>query len=431
MKEKKINQQYGLYLKIFVCDNRSLFTSNPKKFVCKYSILEAKDNYLVLKKDHKSFANLEQYILEREENLIFNIIKKGKSFIIKHMYDKNILVSLDKYFLNINNMNFRLWKSIIKYEDEKIINDKNKCNYIFELNENSIIRLGNAKLILREFHIFGKNEKRIEKKNNIFTIKLKNEKNKICVECGRGFLGSDDPLVKLCNCNEYIHFSCKKKKIDIYKDENNGCICYSWNTNCSCGKFYPLSFYVEEINEDNDKNKRYNYYELIDIPRNKDEDYLLFEELEFQDTNANNIYKKCFYYVQLDKKDKTKIMLGAGSIINDEGKYNYDKMIKINESQKLSKYHAIIEYDKKTQKLNLRNISDTLNTLAINNCSHEFELKKDNHDDIIYELGNIKIEAKLITKDEFEKVKEEINQNPVEVKERNDLFNFFNDKNKK
>ena len=76
------------------------------------------------------------------------------------------------------------------------------------------------------------------------------------------------------------------------------------------------------------------------------------------------------------KESKTKIMLGAGSIINDEGKYNYDKMIKINESQKLSKYHAIIEYDKKTQKLNLRNISDTLNTLAINNCSHEFELKK-------------------------------------------------------
>ena len=192
-----------------------------------------------------------------------------------------------------------------------------------------------------------------------------------------------------------------------------------------------MSFYVEEINEDNDKNKRYNYYELIDIPRNKDEDYLLFEELEFQDTNENNIYKKCFYYVQLDKKDKTKIMLGAGSIINDEGKYNYDKMIKINESQKLSKYHAIIEYDKKTQKLNLRNISDSLNTLAINNCLYEFELKKDNHDNIIYELGNIKIEAKLITKDEFEKVKEEINQNPVEVEERNDLFNFFNDKNKK
>ena len=190
-----------------------------------------------------------------------------------------------------------------------------------------------------------------------------------------------------------------------------------------------MSFYVEEINEDNDKNKRYNYYELIDIPRNKDEDYLLFEELEFQDTNENNIYKKCFYYVQLDKKDKTKIMLGAGSIINDEGKYNYDKMIKINESQKLSKYHAIIEYDKKTQKLNLRNISDSLNTLAINNCLYEFELKKDNHDNIIYELGNIKIEAKLITKDEFEKVKEEINQNPVEIEERNDLFNFF--KNKK
>ena len=192
-----------------------------------------------------------------------------------------------------------------------------------------------------------------------------------------------------------------------------------------------MSFYVEEINEDNEKNKRYKYYELIDMPRNKDEDYLLFEELEFQDTNANNIYKKCFYYVQLDKKDKTKIMLGAGSIINDEGKYNYDKMIKINESQKLSKYHAIIEYDKKTQKLNLRNISDSLNTLAINNCLYEFELKKDNHDNIIYELGNIKIEAKLITKDEFEKVKEEINQNPVEVEERNDLFNFFNDKNKK
>ena len=217
MNAKKINQQYGLYLKIFVCDNKSLFTSNPKKFVCKYSILETKDNYLVLKKDHKSFANLEQYILEREENLIFNIKKKEKSFIIKHMYDKNILVSLDKYFLNINNMNFRLWKSIIKYEDEKIINDKNKYNYIFELNENSIIRLGNAKLILREFHISGKNEKRIEKKNNIFTIKLKNEKNKICVECGQGFLGSDDPLVKLCNCNEYIHFSCKKKKLIFIK----------------------------------------------------------------------------------------------------------------------------------------------------------------------------------------------------------------------
>ena len=393
---------FGLYLKILVCDSSSLFNPDPKKFKYKYSILETKDTYLIYKpkyQEFKPFANLNQFDLNKDENLIFNIKIKPKSIIIRNKLDDFVLINLNKYYYylndsnNFNNLNNRLWKSILKYDDDKkIINDKNISNYIFDLNENDIIRLGNIKIILREFHLSGNDIKNYasNKIKDIFTLKLKNEKDKICSICKKGFEDNNNPIVQFCNCKEdkkYIHYLCKKKEIENKDDDdnslkgnkNNGYINFFLNTQClDCGSFFPLSFYIEETDENN--KKIYNHYELIDIPRNKDEDYLLFETLEFK--NRANHYVKYFFYVKLEKKEQTNIMIGSKETIDDNNKYNFDIIIKMEEANTISRNHALIEYNKQTQKLKLKNISELQNTLVLKNFRYEFELEPNNHDNL-------------------------------------------------
>ena len=433
---KNTQKQYGVYLKILISDSSSIFNPDPKKLKYKYTLLETENIYLILKNDHKSLAKLNQYLLGNEENLIFIIKKKQENYILKYNSDNCVLVSLNKYYTHLTNLDFRLWKSILNYDNETIINEKNTYNYIFELNENDIIRLGNVKMILREFHISGTNIKNFnsDKITDIFTLKLKQEKNndnneKICSKCNKGYLGIDNPLIEFCYCkddNKYRHYLCEKNYIkkEIKINDNNGCLSYSMKTHCSkCGKFSPLCFYIEEKRE---KSKIYKFYDLIDIPRNKDEDYLLFEALEYQD--INNYYIKYFFYINLETneiaKEKTLIMIGRDK--DDMVKYNYDKLIKIEDNKTISNQHALIEYNKQSKKLRLRNLSEKLSTLVLKNFSYEFELKPDNHENLIFELGNIKIEAKLNSEDEFEEAKNEEKENKLKIEEKN--FEFEDNK---
>ena len=428
-KNNNINQQYGLHLSISVSDSTSLFNPEPKKLLCKYSLLELKDTHLILKSNHKTLANINQFALKKEENLIFKIKINSSSIIIKNKLDICILIDLNKYYHKLLSLNNRLYKSLLKFNDDIKITDKNRANYFFDLNENDIIRVGNVKLILREFHISGNNLKNNSsyKIKNIFTLKLKNEINKICSICKQGYTDDDknnnNPIIGICNCNEnkkYVHFNCKKKEISIKGNDinNTGSICFYYNTHCDCGKFFPLNFYLEENDEKNQK--MYKLYELMDIPRNKDEDYLLFETLEFQ--NNDNYYVKYFFYIKLetkDNKEKINIMIGKEKNYENKNEHKYEKIIKIDDEKSLSNYHALIEYDKKTKKLRLKNISNTQNTLVLKNFEYEFELKPDNHDNLIFEMRNIKIDAKLIKKEKFEEIKNEEKNNPYEIEERN------------
>ena len=76
----------------------------------------------------------------------------------------------------------------------------------------------------------------------------------------------------------------------------------------------------------------------------------------------------------------------------------------------VSSEHALIEYDLEEQKLILKNISDTHNTLVLEN-SVTLKSKEDN---LFMELGNIKIETHLMDKKEYEEIKNRYESDDIE-----------------
>ena len=196
----------------------------------------------------------------------------------------------------------------------------------------------------------------------------------------------------------------KKFKEILIKDENNnGCIRYYIKTNCFyCNKFIPLSFYIKE-------NKDYNLYELVDIPKDNNQEYLILETVDF--LNEQEDYIKYIYYIKLREKAKDKnidtILIGSNRR-KDKCEYQYNKLIEIGESS-VSNHHALLDYDIEEKNLTIRNISNTHNTLVLQN---KFVFEKNKNNKLLMELGNIQIESHLISdKEEFSEIKYKMENN--------------------
>ena len=398
--KKKNSKKYSLSLKILISKDSLFFNEN--EIILEYLLRQEEDTYLILKKkpkdSNKFLVKSNHYILnkDQDETLIFNINYKDNinSIEFYNPFDECYKCNLKKLYNKQDNLNYQLWKIIPKLHDIDYEDDEN--NEII-LKENDIIRLGRIKIILREINIKGyKIEENTDNNKKVFTAKLREEiENKICSICKKGDLEKSNPLIGLCLCDQdkkYRHYKCIKEKINIKKleNENNGCISYYVNTHCeNCGKYIPLNFYVME------KDKIETFYQLIEIPKNKDEDYLLFETFDFKE--LNNFYVKYFYYVKLGGKDKDKNYenIIIGKAFND--KYECDNFIKIEGDMEISDQHALIEYDKEAKKLSLKNISETQNLYILKD---KFILKKT--DNLNVEFGNIKIQGKLINNDNID-----------------------------
>ena len=319
----------------------------------KHIILQKNNSFLILKKDHKSFAIFKDQdkIHSEDETQIFVVYN---TFLL-NFYDtcKNYK-RIEKFYEKINNLNYALWKSIPEYPKNISINEENKDIYLYNLKENDIIRLGKIKLILREFHIANNNKK--EKNNNErpFTMKLKKFEGKICSICDKSNTETDNPIIQFCLCEKYKHFKCQKEKIKelIFFDGNNDdYISYSYKTQCfDCKNFILSSFIIED---------------------NKEKD--------------NNIQS---------------ILLGRKS--NRYKNKRFDNYIFIKNTDCLSHEHAIIEYNKEEKTLVLRNISETLNTLVL-----QKQISLEPNKNILLEVGNVQINSYLISNDD--KKIEEIN----------------------
>ena len=415
--EKLTLSNYSLGLHIIISEGSICF--NKKKFILEYKFIINEDLYLILQSNHKSLAKNVDYKLESGENLIFKInFNKDNTIRLLNPWDKCIDCEWEKLCNKFSELNFKLWKSIPKIQDDneyEISNNKNI--YFHELKKNDIIRLGNIKLILKEFHLSNQPNSS-EKLDNMFSVIFKNEysKDKICSICQMGYSDESNPLIDICHLKEekrYNHFKCLKNKINGENNfkifDNYGCISYYIITKCDfCTKFIPLSFYVEF------ENRKKKLFNLVDIPKDKNEDYLFFETLDFQ--RSDNYYIKYFFYVKLGKMEKNKnienIIIGR----KEDGKYKYDKLIKIGDDQKLSGQHALIEYDKENKNLILKNLSDTHNTLVLN---EKFILKPNDIEHM--ELGNIRINAQLIENNKLNDVKKEWEMNEDEIEVRKDI----------
>jgi len=444
-KEEKL----GLFCKIIVSDSTQLF--NKTKIIKEYSIL-LNENYpfLVLKRNLKSFAIMkEQPSIKPDEDLIFEIKIKSDSIELFNPIDRcSSCINQIKLYNKIAKLNYKLWqslKSLPESEKDFKITEENKNLYLYELKQNDIIRMGDIKFILREINIIHNNINNNDHNNkchdefmqNQYIMKIKPSEGNVCEICKKTDMQEDNPIIKLCECENHYHFKCMKEKIKerVIKeeDESVGCTRYYIKTNClGCKKFINLRFILDE----KDNNNNYNYlglseknfakkpklYELIDIEKKKEEEYLILETIDFKDTQYE--YIKYFFYIKFRKLEKNKnvetILIGGDRTKNE--KYRYDKLIKIEKNNSISSQHALIDYDIEEKTLILRNISDSHNTLILKDKNYleiipnndEFKFKQ-----ILLELGNIKIEPSLIKSNEFEEYENKMKNNPepIEIRE--------------
>lgn len=418
-----------LAINISVSDSSSIFNKNKiiKKFTHVFE--NEDDNYLILKSNHESFAILNhQGLIDDKEIMIFKIVIKKDEIKIVNVIDRcyNCTRKTKYYRQMIKESNFYLWKSIPKLEKYDFIDDKSVYLYTQQLKENDIIRLGTIKIIIREFHTFQNNQQNNQGNNNNcvdcckkkykkpFTLVLENDIEEICEFCRKKYLEPDNPLVKFCECEKYTHFKCMKARFKeiMTQSTENGCTRYYIKTHCFyCKKFIPWSFLIKDIKHNN----KYKLYELIDIPRNQNEEYLLLETFDFYDTQKEFI--KYIFYLKFRKQANNKnietILIGGDR--KKSNKYRYDKLVKIEKTNSISSQHALIDYDIEEKSLFLTNISDTHNTLVYQD---EFKMKKNENNKLFLELGNIKIESILIEDDKLEDVKKKMENNPEIFEER-------------
>ena len=463
---------------IYISDSSSyLFNKKKIKSKKKFFHEEQYDNCYLALKNHKNLIIAKyQSFITSDENIIFKTNKKDNQIELINCIDRcEECPSKNKFYDKINNIFYKLWRSILKIDKEENINKSNEHLYLYYLKENDIIRVGKVSIILRIFHkkdynnddnnninnninninininninnnninnininninnnnnnnininnINNINNNNNNNNNNIFnfnnniihnndckktkrqfTMVLESYEGLICSICNKNYIEENNPMIKLCECEKYRHFKCMKEEIRDKKlqYENNGCISYRVKTNCLyCKKFIPLTFYVKE-------GDKLTLYELLDIPLNNSKEYLLFETLDFQD--SQNEYYKYFFYVEFRKKEKNKNIetILIGSDRNKTHKYRFDKLMKIDHGT-VSSEHALIEYDLEEQKLILKNISDTHNTLVLEN-SVTLKSKEDN---LFMELGNIKIETHLMDKKEYEEIKNRYESDDIE-----------------
>ena len=454
----------GLVSEIIVNDSSNNINTNKK-----YINLFEENSFFILKNDKKSFEETKyQGFIEIDETLIFQV-KIEKDYInLIHHFDKCYNCSkLQKYYDTINMLNYDLWKVIKKPEQ-----DANDESYYFNLKKNDIFRFGNIKFILREFHVNNeindninskndnknnnnedKHEKNINKNENIednnnknnnnddinknqsdlsinisssqalnykiindkmpYTLLLESNPKKICKICNKSSSRENGPLVKLCLCEEYVHFNCKKKEMKeakyIREERDIWCNKYYIKTNCpKCKKFIPSHFIFKE-------GDIYQLYQLVDIPFKINEEYLLLETIDFLDTN--NEYIKCIFYIKLkDQKyfEENKIISISRGNVQKNMDDNND-LIPLNIPYFSGVPNIVYNINKKT--LSLKYNSDTYNTMVLES-QYKVEKNNDRINNILLELGNLKIKSYLVNEEEFDKIRNQKKNNPSKIEKR-------------
>ena len=416
---KKKEDEIFLSLIMLISDSSSIF--NKRKIIDKTRyIFKEDDIYLILKSNHESFAIANsQKLIEEKEILIFKKDKTKYQIKLVNLIDRLYNCSRMEKLYEINNkLNFYLYKSIPKLENYDLIDEKNVNFYTYHLKEDDIIRLGTVKIIIREFHTFpnnnnnGNNNDCSKKFKRQFTFLLEPSNETMCDICDKPSNEPNDPLIKFCLCERYTHFKCMKeklKKMTIIDNDNNGCTRFFIKTNCIyCKKFIPWSFVCKENND-------YKLYELIDIPRNNSEEYLILEVFDFFDHQHD--YIKYIFYIKFRKQAKDKnvetIMIGGDRRKSD--KYKFDKLVKIGNINSISSQHAFIDYDIESKTLVLTNISETHNTLVLQD---EYIMEPKGENKLLLELGNIKFEAQLKSSKEFDNIEKSLAYNPDKIEIR-------------
>ena len=99
-------------------------------------------------------------------------------------------------------------------------------------------------------------------------------------------------------------------------------------------------------------------FNFVDIPIPNDKDYLILESFPEKETNSNKIPKSIHVVEITDEEDIT------------IGRSHNNKIVL--EDKMVSKFHAIIKYDKKSGNLIIKNLSKHAGTLALVHPNDDF-----------------------------------------------------------
>ena len=336
------------------------------------------------KKENKIFTEIAQTKVREKGMYLFRILIKEKeqkiNYSIKVDYkfpfdvDKKNKIKWEDYIWYVINTEINSEKS--KDSDSSKNNKKNisESNIIqnddYILGENDILKIGNYKYIISKIFIKGKKVK-VRKKFYDFLPTL-HSVNK-CEFCG-------ELMVRLCECQEYIHVNELKKWMNDrfrkeYEYKNISDNYYFQIYRCiTCNTDYPLNFKYslkdlndeqndnserkESDNNKNGENMEEKIFNFIDIPIPKNKDYLILESFPEKETNSNKIPKSIHVAEITDEGDITIGRNTKNKIVLE------DKMV--------SKFHAIIKYDKKSGNLIIKNLSKHAGTLALVNPNDDF-----------------------------------------------------------
>ena len=310
---------------------------------------EIEDIFEILFKARKSKKNYYE--------LIYPIIKLNYK-------DKNEIEKLDK----------RIW--YVFKREKQIIENKNED---YNLIKNDIIKFSTTKYEIIEKHISSSIPENKNQLNEInekfgsvfdkFYPEYELDPKIICSICKKGDSSKENPKVKLCQCENYIHYECLKNllKQNIKENKNTNVTLYRHNEfKCkSCKSQYSYKFY---INFEEEKE-----YELINLEKPKENDYIILESLNSFEGGQQI---KLIFVVKITNKE---ITIGR----------NKDNDISII-GPSVSGYHCILKYNKENGYLTIIDKS-TFGTSVLIKGNIKIELTKK----LYFQSGNTYIKAEL------------------------------------
>ena len=317
-----------------------------------------------------------------------------------------------------------------KTEDSNIVNQISESNKKFGSVFESPKKETEKKEENKQNNEEGNNKKELKKKGK--EKKEKKEKeinlNIKCKSCGSSEYKDDNLLLKMCKCDNYIHFNCLKKIFikdeDCQNETNNNytkieklnenCKITSYkfeNFNCKvCKTPYPLRFDVF-ITKNQEEKKDFCFIDNLVPPKNKN--YMILESTTYIPTKERNNTKHIYVIELSDKEvDKKVVMIGRRE----------DNDIVIDSSRTISGHHAVLEFCCKTGKVSIFNEGKLGTCVLIKN-----KVKLNPGQSIDFQVGNSYITAEV--KGDYE-IKENIKKEEekkeeerrVEENEENDDF---------
>ena len=413
------NEKYVLSLstKTWVRDSHGLF--DYESFQTKNLNAILGESIYITRKRHdlKTLNNIE-LLKEREEELLFNVRNDNKD---EYILENEVPIRVQPTEQNINDLSNKIWY-VLKNDPDKSNNSQQtitNTNDDYYLCKNDIIKLGRVKYSLNEINIPSR-QNNIERTKPIsdinkydidelnkntepvfdFIFQAKDSSDfkdipndeRMCKICySDDYDRENNPLVHLCNCNgglRFSHFECIKRwmetKLSIKENDKKTVKSYNIKSfNCEiCKTPYPFRFKLEGIEKP---------FELIDLQRPIDCDYIVLESLNQMKENCN---VKSFHVIQLNGDELT---IGRG----------HESDIRINDIS-VSRSHAKLKYNIEDGTLLLRDLKSKFGTLILIKKPLLIKQKK-----IHLQIGRTYLEGWLMDMDEFENLKRQRRQKHI------------------